>query len=253
MASFTDTLKKTPANFMYVFIPDSVVHEFDRWPKILKKREEQIRCLRSYDTFGNKFEEYKNIIATAFNAEYGMTPGQAILHICEGNSHLVQGKTGVVNVAGIGKKKVVLESDGSPQGFYTVGDDGDVCQNDQGDIIRLTFDTQTGQAKSWYNEKTGEQISHWDENKKTWNLGSNGEKDVWGKVMNVGDWFLKIIEFLKNLFTKTPKIGDLSANQQDDPNRFVRPLQNTAGFSATTILILAVAGGVVYSLATKKR
>jgi len=241
-------LQKTPANFMYIFIPDNVVNEFAPWPKILEKRAKQIEYLRSQDWTGGSYEEMKNIVAEAFNTEYSMTPGQAILHICEGNSHLVKGKHGVVNVAGIGKNNVTLESDGSPTGFYTVGDDGDVCQDDKGNIIRLTFDTQTGQAKSWYNESTGEQISHFDG--KNWVAGSNGEKDVWAKVMNVGDWIMKIIDFFVGLFTKRPKVGQFSATQQDDPNRFVRPMQNTAGFSATTIVILAAAGGLVYSLAT---
>ena len=240
-ANLKNMLQQTPANFLYVFIPDAAVSDFQGYPRILNKRAEQIKWLRANNMTDAGYEESKNIIGAAFQAEYNMTPGQAILYICSGESHLVKGKNGVINIAGVGANTAITAK-GIPTTATINPKDPSEAVDANGDYICGVVNTQTGKLEGWFNNTTGQQVSYWDGT--NWKPGTDNKKDVWSKVMNVSDLIMKVIEFFVGLFTGVKKAKDISAMQNDDPNMFVAPLQNKDGKSIISIELILLLGGV---------
>ncbi|MDR2653017.1 MAG: hypothetical protein LBC68_12030, partial [Prevotellaceae bacterium] len=121
-AELKNIIDKKPEAFIYVSIPDNLVHEFAGCPRIINKRDSQIALLRHYASgIGDsakeaKFEEYRNYIDQKFYEEFSMTQGDAIMLICNGEAHKVKGKHGVVQVSGIRGTYSIDQTTGAPAG-----------------------------------------------------------------------------------------------------------------------------------------
>ena len=231
-ATLKNALQNAPENFIYIYIPDNIVHEFQGYPIILQKRTNAIYFMRYYTSSENEYEEAKNMVGAAFKASYNMDPGQALYYICSGQSHLVRSKTSVTKVAGIGVV-VELNSMGAPVNSKIETDGADVCTDFNGQTFRAVIDTQTGQATHWMNDANGEILSSYNTKTKQWEFGKGNvaTNDVWSKTMGTADNVMTFIQKIKEIWQtivdffkgqkKPEKPGDLGARQQDSPNRFV--------------------------------
>ena len=272
--------KLHPANFLYVYATNSFLEVVDEKhrniirTKGLNQKRLMILSSGSISEKDERYINYKNAVADAFEDMYGMTPFDALLELARGGT--VAGKNWEKNMYGVGAITSVLHEYSDNKGIKVTSDGhftkkGVLIPDDQTRVEYADVNNKGIVYKRYYTDPdtntTYALIYHKSDKKyyaDSYSL-SNGNvyspagihlsgadgSTMWGNV--ILNWINAILNWFLSLFGVTQEKETLTAentlpSQVEDGFAGVEPL-----ISGSTVLLLAAAGGMLMFGGTKKK